>query len=55
MAFLDEHKAKFDNLKVSLEAQNVDQLRSKANGDNTIFFAYPPATYSYFIFPGAMK
>ena len=43
MAFLDEHKAKFDNLKVSLEAQNVDQLRSKANGGNTILFAYSPA------------
>jgi len=42
MAFLDEHKAKFDNLKVSLELQNRDQLRRKANGGNTILFPYPP-------------
>ena len=43
MAFLDEHKAKFDNLTVSLELQNRDQLRRKANGGNTILFTYPPA------------
>ena len=43
MAFLDEHKAKFENLKVSLELQNRDQLRRKANGGNTILFPYPPA------------
>jgi hypothetical protein len=43
MAFLDEHKAKFDNLRVSLETQNRDQLRRKANGGNSILFSYPPS------------
>ncbi len=42
MAYLDEQKAKFDNLKVSLEFQNLDQLRRKANGGNSILFTYKP-------------
>ncbi len=42
MAYIDEHKAKFDNLKVSLEQQNRDQLRRKANGGNSILFTYNP-------------
>ncbi|MEN2282403.1 hypothetical protein AAGF08_09720 [Algoriphagus sp. SE2] len=42
MAFIDEHKAKFDNLRASLEIQNRDQLRRKANGGNSIIFIYPP-------------
>jgi hypothetical protein len=42
MAFSDEHKAKFQNLKTSLELQHLDQLRRKANGGNSILFAYTP-------------
>lgn len=42
MAFIDEHKAKFDNLKVSLEQKNRDQLKRKANGGNSILFTYNP-------------
>lgn len=42
MAYLEDHKAKFENLRVSLELKNRDQLRRKANGGNTIIFTYPP-------------
>lgn len=49
MAFLDEHKAKFDNLTVSLEHQNRDQLRRKANGGNTILFTFPPDEEAQYI------
>jgi len=43
MAFIDEHKAKFDNLEVSLELNNRNQLKRKANGGNSILFVYNPA------------
>lgn len=42
MAYLEDHKAKFENLKASLNMQNRDQLRRKANGGNSIIFTYPP-------------
>lgn len=42
MAYLEDHKAKFENLRVSLELQHRDQLRRKANGGNSIIFSYPP-------------
>jgi hypothetical protein len=42
MPYLEDHKAKFDNLRVSLDAQNRDQLKRKANGGNTILFTCPP-------------
>lgn len=42
MAYLEDHKEKFDNLRVNLDIKNRDQLRRKANGGNTIIFAYPP-------------
>lgn len=42
MAYLEDNKVKFENLKVSLELQNRDQLRRKANGGNSIIFTYPP-------------
>lgn len=42
MAYLEDHKAKFENLRVSLDAKNRDQLRRKANGGNSIIFTYPP-------------
>lgn len=41
MAFTEDHKAKFDNLRISLEQKNRDQLRRKANGGNSILFTYP--------------
>jgi len=42
MSYITDHKAKFDNLKVSLELKNRDHLKRKANGGNSIVFAYPP-------------
>lgn len=42
MAYLEDHKAKFENLKVSLNMQNRDQLRRKANGGNSIIFTHTP-------------
>jgi hypothetical protein len=42
MAYLEDHKAKFDNLRVSLDLRNRDQLRRRANGGNSIIFTYPP-------------
>jgi hypothetical protein len=42
MAYLDEHKAKFDNLAVALHLENRTQLKREANGGNSILFTYPP-------------
>ena len=42
MAYLDEHKAKFDNLAVALHLDNRTELKRVANGGNTILFTYPP-------------
>ena len=42
MSYLEDHKEKFDNLRVNLELKNRDQLRRKANGGNTILFTCPP-------------
>lgn len=42
MAYLNEHKAKFENLTVSLDIKNRDYLRRKANGGNSIIFSYRP-------------
>lgn len=42
MAYTDEHKAKFENLKVALDITNRTQLKREANGGNTILFTYPP-------------
>ena len=42
MGYIEDHKVKFDNLKVSLDLKNRDQLRRKANGGNSILFTYPP-------------
>lgn len=49
MTYLEDHKAKFENLKVSLDLQNRDQLRRKANGGNSIIFTYPPEEESLYI------
>ncbi len=49
MAYLEDHKAKFENLKASLKMQNRDQLRRKANGGNSILFTYPPVEESLYI------
>jgi hypothetical protein len=42
MPYLTDHKVKFDNLRVSLDIKNKDQLRRTANGGNSILFTYPP-------------
>ncbi len=49
MAYIDEHKAKFENLKVALDITNRTQLRRDANGGNTILFTYPPVEESLYI------
>ena len=49
MAFIEEHKAKFDTLKTSLELKHRDQLRRKANGGNSILFTYPPEDESLYL------
>ena len=49
MPYSEDHKAKFDNLRVSLDAQNRDQLRKKANGGNTIIFTCPPEEEQMYI------
>ena len=49
MPYLEDHKAKFDNLRVSLNAQNRDQLRRKANGGNSIIFTCPPEEEQLYI------
>ena len=40
MAFLDENKAKFDNLRAALKSKNRGQLKRTANGGNSILFTY---------------
>ncbi len=42
MSFQAEHKQKFDDLKVALQANNRTQLKRDANGGNTVLFIYPP-------------
>ncbi|MFC1731452.1 hypothetical protein ACFL6I_14130 [candidate division KSB1 bacterium] len=42
MSYQTEHKQKFADLKAALDVRNRDQLKLKANGGNTILFAYPP-------------
>ena len=49
MSFSTDHKAKFDNLKVSLDLKNREQLRRTANGGNSILFTYPPEEESLYI------
>ncbi len=49
MAYLDEHKAKFDNLKAVLEVKNRTQLSLVANGGYSILFTYPPKEESLYL------
>ena len=49
MSYLEEHKAKFDNLRASLDIQYRNHLKRKANGGNSIIFAYPPAEEQLYI------
>lgn len=49
MAYLDEHKAKFENLTVSLDIKNRDYLRRKANGGNSIIFSYKPDEEHFYL------
>ncbi len=41
MAYIVDHQKKFDDLKHYLN--NLEQLKRKANGGNSILFSYPPA------------
>jgi hypothetical protein len=49
MAYLDEHKAKFDNLKAVLDVKNRTQLSLVANGGYSILFTYPPKEESLYL------
>jgi hypothetical protein len=40
MSYMVEHKRKFDDLKFNIE--NIDQLKRKSNGGNSILFSFPP-------------
>lgn len=42
MAYLEDHKAKIDNLKAALHSSNQTQLSREANGGRSILFTYPP-------------
>ncbi|MEI7526121.1 MAG: hypothetical protein WCJ95_17385 [Mariniphaga sp.] len=42
MPFSTEHKRKFNDLQAQLRLENRHQLKSKANGGNTILFVVPP-------------
>jgi hypothetical protein len=42
MAYLEDHKAKLDNLKAALHSSNQTQLSRTANGGRSILFTYPP-------------
>jgi len=49
MAYLDEHKAKFDNLKAVLNINNRTQLSLVANGGYSILFTYAPKEESLYL------
>lgn len=49
MAYIDEHKAKFDNLKAALDKKNRTQLTLTANGGYSILFTYPPKEESLYL------
>ena len=49
MAFIEDHKAKFEDLFISLEAQNRSQLKREANGGNSILFVFPPEDESMYV------
>jgi len=42
MPFQEDHKQKFDDLKVALHIDNRTQLKRDANGGNTVLFVFPP-------------
>lgn len=49
MAFIDEHKAKFENLNYALHESNSTQLKREANGGNSILFTFPPNEESLYL------
>jgi len=49
MAYLDEHKAKFDNLNTVLDKNNRTNLSLVANGGYSILFTYPPNEESLYL------
>lgn len=40
MSYITDHKQKFEDLQFQI--RNLDQLKKKANGGNSIVFSYPP-------------
>lgn len=42
MAFQEDHRAKFENLLLSVDSKNKNQLKRQSNGGNSIIFTYPP-------------
>jgi hypothetical protein len=49
MAYTDEHRSKFDNLKTALHLTNRTQLNLVANGGYTVLFTYPPHEESLYL------
>lgn len=47
MPYIADHKSKFADLDFNID--NQDQLRSKANGGNSILFSYPSSEESLYI------
>jgi hypothetical protein len=43
MAYIEDHKAKLENLKSALHSSNQTQLSRMANGGRSILFTYPPS------------
>lgn len=42
MAFLNEQKRKFDELRAALRPEALSKLKTSSNGGNTVLFVYPP-------------
>lgn len=49
MSYLSEYKRKFNDLRTALDVQNRSQLRARANGGNTVLFAYQPSEESLYL------
>lgn len=49
MAYIDEHRSKFDNLKTAIHITNRTQLSLVANGGYTLLFTYSPHEESLYL------
>ncbi|NGX85340.1 hypothetical protein [Aequorivita sp. KMM 9714] len=49
MAYLEDHKAKIQNLKIALLSENQTQLSISANGGRSVLFTYPPSEESLYL------